>query len=79
MLKLWALLYRHAKVHEIAVNAIMAYGYKWPTYNICVSSMKLTYSSKDSLFHNESIHIDFKFQANHAYSPGTVGLSRGLA
>ena len=29
--------------------------YKWQTYNVCVSSMELTYSSQDSLFYSESI------------------------
>ena len=53
-------IYRHAKVHENAVDTIVTCSYKWPTNNFCVSSMKLTYSSKDSLFHSKSIHIDFK-------------------
>ena len=39
---------------------MMTCNYKWPTNIICVSSMKLTYSSQDSLFHSKSIHIDFK-------------------
>ena len=47
-------------VHENAVNAMVTCSYKWLTYNISVSSMKLTYSSQDSLLHSESIHIDFK-------------------
>ena len=34
--------------------------YKWPTYNVCVYFMKLSYSSQDLLLHSESICIDFK-------------------
>ena len=34
--------------------------YKWPTYNTYVYSMKLSYSSQDSLLHSELICIDFK-------------------
>ena len=49
----------HAKVHENAVNAMVTFSYKWLTNNVCVSSMKLTYSSQDLLFHSELIHIDF--------------------
>ena len=50
----------HAKVHENVVNAMVMCIYKWLTNNICVSSMKLTYSSQDLFLHSESIHIDFK-------------------
>ena len=60
ILKLLPLLYRHAKVHENAINTMVTCSYKWPTYNICVSSMRFTYSSQDSLFHSESIYIGFK-------------------
>ena len=60
ILKLWPLLYRHAKVHENAINTMVTCSYNWPTYNICVSSMRFTYSSQDSLFHSESIYIGFK-------------------
>ena len=60
ILKLWPFLCMHAKVHENAVNAMVTCSYKWPTNNICVSSIRLTYSSQDSLFYSESIHIDFK-------------------
>ena len=48
------------KVCKIAVNAMGTYSYKWPTYNVCVYSVKLTLSSQDSLFHSKLIHIDFK-------------------
>ena len=60
ILKLWPLLYRHAKIHENAVYAMVTCSYKWPINSMCVSSVKLTCSSKDLLFHSESIHIDFK-------------------
>ena len=50
----------HAEVHENAVNTMVRCSYKWPTNNICVSSMRLTYSSQDSLFHSKLIYIDFK-------------------
>ena len=60
ILKLWLLLYRHAKVQENAVKVMVTCSYKWLTNNVCISSMKLTYSSQDSLFHSKSIHIDFK-------------------
>ena len=78
MLKLWPLLYMHAKVHENAVNAMLTCSYKWPTNNVCVSAMKLTYSSQDLLFHSKSIHIR-RFQFNHTYTSGTVAPSRRLA
>ena len=42
------------------INTMVTYSYKWLTYNICISSMRLTYSSQDSLFHSESIYIGFK-------------------
>ena len=58
--KVMALLYRYAKVHKDAVNAIVTCSYKWWTNDLCVSSMKHTYSSQDSLFYSELIHIDFK-------------------
>ena len=60
ILKLWPLLYIYVKVHKNVVNAMVTCNHKWPTNNICVSSMRLTYSSHDLLFHSESIHIDFK-------------------
>ena len=60
ILKLWPLLYRHAKVHENADNAMVTCSYEWPTYNVCVSFMKLTYSSQDLLLHSELTCIDFK-------------------
>ena len=60
ILKLWSLLYRHAKVNENAVNAMVTCSYKWPTYNVCVSSIKLTHSSQDSLLYCKSIYIDYK-------------------
>ena len=47
-------------MHENAVNTMVTCSYKWPTYNVCASSAKLTYSSQDSLFHSESIYIGFK-------------------
>ena len=50
----------HAKGHKNAVNAMVMCSYKWPTNNVCVSSMRLIYSSHDSLFHSKSIYIDFK-------------------
>ena len=78
ILKLWPLLYIHAKVHENAVNAMVTCSYKWPTNSVCVSCMRLTYSSQDSLFHCKSID-PYRFQANHAYSSRTVAPSRGLA
>ena len=53
-------LYRHVKVHENAINTMVTCGYKRPTYNACVSSMRLTYSSQDLLFHSELIYIGFK-------------------
>ena len=60
-IKVRPLLYMHAKVHENAVvDAMVMCSYKWPTNNVHVSSMRLTYSLQDSLFHSESIHIDFK-------------------
>ena len=55
-----AILYRDAKVHENAFNAMVTCSYKWPTYNACVYFMKLSYSSQDSLLHSELICIDFK-------------------
>ena len=60
ILKLSPLLCTHTKVHKNAVNVMVTCSYKWPTYNVCVSYIKLTYSSHDSLLHSESIHIDFK-------------------
>ena len=50
----------HVKVHENAVNTMVMCSYKWPTNNVFVSSMGLKYSSQDSSFHSELIHIDFK-------------------
>ena len=38
----------------------MTCSYKWPTYNVCGSSMRLTYSSQDLSFHSEPIYIGFK-------------------
>ena len=43
-----------------AINTMVTCSNKWPTYNVCVSSMRLTYISQDSLFHSESIYIGFK-------------------
>ena len=40
-LKLWSLLYMHAKVHKNAVDTMVTCSYKWLTNNICVSFMKL--------------------------------------
>ena len=57
-----AFLYRHAKVHENAFNAMVTCSYKWRTYNACVYFMKLSYSSQDSLLHSELICIDFKLK-----------------
>ena len=48
------------KIHKNAVNAMVTCTYNWQTNNVCISSMKLTYSSQDSLFHSESVHIGFK-------------------
>ena len=36
MLKLWPLLYKNAKVHEIAIDAMVIYSYKWPKYSASV-------------------------------------------
>ena len=55
-----AFLYRHAKLHENAVNAMVTCSYKWLTYNICVYLMKLSYSSQDLLLHSELTFTDFK-------------------
>ena len=48
------------KSTQNAVNTLVTCSFKWLTYNVCVSSMKLTYSSKDSLFHSGSMYIGFK-------------------
>ena len=43
ILELWALLlYPGMQKHKIAVNTMVTCSYKWPTYNVYVSSIKLT-------------------------------------
>ena len=59
ILKLWPLLYRHAKVHENAVNTTATCSYQWLTYNIRVYFMKLTYSLQVLLLHSKLTCIDF--------------------
>ena len=48
------------KSTQNAINTMVTCSYKWLTYNVCVSSMRLTYSSQDSLFHSESMYIGCK-------------------
>ena len=43
ILELWGLLlYPGMQKHKIAVNTMVTCSYKWPTYNVYVSSIKLT-------------------------------------
>ena len=78
ILKLWPLLYLHAKGHENAVNAMVMCNYKWPTNNVCVSSIYEAHIQFTKFIIPQQID-PYRFQANHAYSSRNVAPSRGHA